>query len=68
MIERCGGACVRPVGHDGECRPTWHAYEPCGEWMPLARELCARRRGHTTEHRTRYSLANRVAHDRRLAA
>lgn len=30
----------------------------CGAWMPYARERCARRPRHTTEHRTRYALDN----------
>jgi hypothetical protein len=33
-------------------RPT------CGAWMPFARERCARRPGHGTEHRTAYSMEN----------
>lgn len=33
-------------------RPT------CGAWMPQARERCARRPEHTTEHRTAYAMAN----------
>jgi hypothetical protein len=30
----------------------------CGAWMRYARERCARRPGHTTEHRTQYALDN----------
>ncbi len=33
-------------------RPT------CGEWMRYAKERCARRPGHTTEHRTLYAVEN----------
>lgn len=30
----------------------------CGAFMPYARERCARKPGHTTEHRTAYALEN----------
>lgn len=42
-------------GHVHRCRVDRAL---CGAWMPYARERCARGPGHTTEHRTRYSLDN----------
>lgn len=33
----------------------------CGAWMPNAKERCARRPEHVTEHRTRYSMDNAAA-------
>lgn len=30
----------------------------CGAWMPYARAGCARRPGHTTEHRSAYAMEN----------
>lgn len=30
----------------------------CGAWMPNAKERCARRPGHVTQHLTAYAIAN----------
>lgn len=44
-------------------RPAPHQ---CGAWMPMAREHCARRRGHSQDqlkgdsHLTRYAMDNRA--------
>lgn len=63
-MTRCGLSvgeepCPRPLGHDGECRATWHAFARCDQWMPNAKARCARRRGHRWEHQSSYSLETR---------
>jgi len=39
--------------------------DTCGTWMPKAKAPCARRPGHTTEHRSPYALDNLLARRRR---
>jgi len=34
--------------------------DTCGVWMPKAKAPCARRPGHTTEHRSPYALDNQL--------
>jgi hypothetical protein len=53
-----GSRCRRPLGHEGGCRPTYHARPVCGALMPLAREHCARTVGHAAGCRTRWALDN----------
>jgi hypothetical protein len=70
MIERCNPpACVRPIGHDGACRPTWHARRVCGVWLPRARAACARTAGHAGGlgggHRSSWAMASRAEFERR---
>lgn len=49
----------RPVSARVRRKHVCRADRPaCGALMPLARERCARRPGHTTEHRSRYALEN----------
>lgn len=60
-IERCGGGCARPLGHEGSCRASWQSRPTCGVWMPQAKETCARREGHNNDHRTRFTMSNAVA-------
>lgn len=60
MTERCGLGCVRPVGHEGECRDSWRHVIRCNALMPIAGERCARSAGHANSHRTAAALE----HDR----
>ena len=67
----CGG-CRRPVWYFralGWAEPTgrktvpWtrhgcHHGDRCGAVMPMYGDRCARRRGHRTEHRSRYAMDN----------
>lgn len=56
MTERCDPPhCVRVLGHDGECRPTWFGFERCGFVVRLG-VVCARSVGHAAEHKTRRQL------------
>jgi hypothetical protein len=56
--ERCDPPrCVRPIGHCGECRPTWHRREVCGVQTSRMRAPCARRPGHGWDHRSASLLA-----------
>lgn len=74
MIEyRCGlpvddVTCPRPLGHEGPCRATWHAFPRCGVPMPQAEGRCARRAGHGWGHRSEYALENRRDRDRLTVA
>lgn len=64
--ERCGllfdgvTACVRPLAHNGSCSDSWHGYERCRAYMPLARDFCWRLADHGGGHKTRYALENRL--------
>lgn len=60
--------CARPIGHDGDCRPTWHDQPICGAWMPLAKTHCARKVGHRDTHRSRWALNYDAIAARRKAA
>ena len=59
-------ACRVPVVWHGEFwweglnhhRCNRKAIPVCESWMPHAKEFCARRRGHSNDHRTRYALDN----------
>lgn len=42
--------CVRPIGHDGECRSTWTRRTICG--APLRDGPCFRTKGHGWDHRS----------------
>lgn len=41
-----------------KAQPKNRVKEPCGAWMPKAKEPCARNKGHAPCHRTRYALDN----------
>jgi len=63
VTERCNPpVCVRPIGHEDECRPTWFRRPLCGAWLPQARATCTRRAGHAGHadggggHRSRWSM------------
>ena len=59
----------RGVGQRGEGSHRCAAVTTCGLWMPQARERCARTtKGHRTECRTAYALANAARARRKWAA
>jgi hypothetical protein len=51
--------CVRLIGHDGECRPTFHRRELCGKWLPKAGATCARTAGHGWQHESDWGMETR---------
>src|ERR1700761_4857810 len=59
--------CALPLGHAGHHRPGEALADQapnaatdsvCGTWMPKTKDDCARRPGHTAEHRTAKALKN----------
>lgn len=52
----------RPAAWSSDEGFTVHACRPkCLAWMPIAKERCARDRGHLYDHKTRYALDNAEA-------